>query len=217
MKTAEGFFKWAFDTRASTVLRLQQGEKMPPEKVFLSFCSHNPAFVSDGPAGLNASIKGIGFLPKDEYLEETLEAYLEHIRTYTPGDKEYSNRGLEVLVKWMYGEKAQERIDFSRVGSLELAKRHSYDNYKVNPKATLLFYEPPAISYELRGRMEIHDENDSGKREIYQQFINAQHDVYHYPDTSRWLTRPAYIFRIEEVFDNSVSKTGFGQQMQYPY
>ena len=217
MKTAEGFFKWAFDTRASTVLRLQQGEKMPPEKVFLSFCSHNPAFVSDGPAGLNASIKGIGFLPKDEYLEETLEAYLEHIRTYTPGDKEYSNRGLEVLVKWMYGEKAQERIDFSRVGSLELAKRHSYDNYKVNPKATLLFYEPPAISYELRGRMEIHDENDSGKREIYQQFINAQHDVYHYPDTSRWLTRPAYIFRIEEVFDNSVSKTRFGQQMQYPY
>ncbi|NLX82428.1 MAG: hypothetical protein GXZ04_01215 [Clostridiales bacterium] len=217
MKTAEGFFKWAFDTRASTVLRLQQGEKMPPEKVFLSFCSHNPAFVSDGPAGLNASIKGIGFLPKDEYLEETLEAYLEHIRSYTPGDKEYSNRGLEVLVKWMYGEKAQGRIDFSRVGSLELAKRHSYDNYKVNPKATLLFYEPPAISFELRGQMEIHDENDTGKREIYQQFINAQHDVYHHPDTSRWLTRPAYIFRIKEVFDNSVSKTGFGQQMQYPY
>lgn len=217
MKTAEGFFRWAFETRAQTVIKLEQGKEMSPEKVFISFCSHNPAFVSNGPAGLNASIKGIGFLPKDEYLEETLAAYKEHIASFTPGDKEYGKRGLKLLVDWMYGEAAHDRIDFTRVGSLELAKKHSYENYKVNPQATLLFYEPPAISYELRGQMEIYDESDSGKREIYQQFINAQHDVYHHPDTSRWLTRPAYIFRIEEIFDNSVSKTGFGQQMQYPY
>ncbi len=156
-------------------------------------------------------------MPKDEYLEETLAAYQAHIASFTPEDKEYGKRGLKLLVDWMYSEAAHDRIDFSRVGSLELAKKHSYENYKVNPQATLLFYEPPAISFEVRGRMEIHDETDSGKREIYQQFINAQHDVYHHPDASRWLSRPAYIFRIEEIFDNSVSKTGFGQQMQYPY
>ena len=87
----------------------------------------------------------------------------------------------------------------------------------VNPEATLIFYQPPAISYELRGKMEIYDETETGKREIYQQFINAQHDVYHFPDMSRWLTRPAYIFRIEEIYDNCVTKDGFGEKMLYPY
>lgn len=217
MKSAENFFKWAFHTRAEAVLKLYRGEMVSPEKMFLSFCSHDPAFVSNGPAGLNASIKGIGFLPKDEYLEETLEAYKAHIATYEPGDKEYSKRGLELLVKYMYGEEAQSRVDFTKVGSLEMAKKHSYANYKVNPEATLIFYQPPMISYELRGKMEIYDECDSGKREIYQQFINAQHDVYHNPDTTRWLSRPAYIFRIEEVFDNCATKDGFGEKMIYPY
>lgn len=217
MKTAESFFKWAFDTRGKTVIALNNGEEISKEKMFLSFCSHDPAFISNGPAGLNASIKGIGFMPKYEYLEETLDAYLKHIDTFDPADKTYSQRGLELLVKWMYGPEARDRIDFTKVGSLEMAKQHSYINYKANPEATLLFYQPPMISYELRGKMEIIDENDSGKRELYQQFINAQHDVYHYPNKSVWLDRPAYVFHIEEVYDNSATRDGFGTKMIYPY
>ncbi len=216
MKSAEFFFNWAFRTRAQTVMNIYNGVEMSKEKVFLSFCSHDPALVSYGPAGLNASIKGIGFMPKPEYLEETLEAYIEHIKTYDPEDKEYSKRGLGLLVKYMYGPEAQHRVDFTCIGSLEMAKDHSYRNYKANPQATILFYQPPMISYELRGQMEIHDENDTGKREIYQQFINAQHDVYHSPDMNRWLSYPAYVFRIEEVYDNSATKEGFGAKMQFP-
>ena len=216
MRSAELFFNWAFRTRAQTVQNLYDGKEMSKEKVFLSFCSHDPALVSYGPAGLNASIKGIGFMPKPEYLEETLEAYINHIKTYDPEDKTYSMRGLTVLLKYMYSPEAQSRVDFTCIGSLEMAKDHSYINYKANPQATVLFYQPPMISYELRGQMEIHDENDSGKREIYQQFINAQHDVYHAPNMERWLTRPAYVFRIEEVYDNSATREGFGAKMQFP-
>lgn len=217
MKTAESFFNWAFRTRANTVMKILNKEEMSQEKMFLSFCSHDPALVSYGPEGLNASIKGIGFMPKPEYLEETLEAYIKHIDSYDPEDKGYSQRGLELLAKYLYGPEAQDRIDFSCIGSLEMAKKHSYANYKANPQATILFYQPPMISYELRGKMEIHDEMDSGKREIYQQFLNAQHDVYHRPDRNRWLRYPAYVFRIEEIFDNCVTKDGFGTKMQYPY
>jgi hypothetical protein len=217
MKSAESFFNWAFKTRANTVMKICNKEEMSNEKMFLSFCSHDPALVSNGPAGLNASIKGIGFMPKPEYLEETLAAYIEHIKSYTPEDKEYSQRGLELLMKYMYAPEAQHRVDYTCIGSLEMAKKHSYENYKVNPEATLLFYQPPMISYELRGQMEIHDQNDSGKREIYQQFLNAQHDVYHSPDMNRWLKYPAYVFRIEEIYDNCVTKDGFGTKMQFPY
>ena len=186
------------------------------EKLFLNFCSHEPAFVSYGPAGVNASVKGVGFLPKDEYLEETLEAYVAHIRTYDPEDKNYGKRGMELLLRYMYSEEAWNRVDLSRLGSLEMAKSHSWINYQVNKEAALLFHQPPGISYKLKGEIEIYDEASSGKQELYQQFINAQHDVYHTPDMSRWLTYPAYIFKIREIYDNSASKNGFGKQLAYP-
>jgi len=217
MKSAEPFFSWAFRTRAQTVIKLHEGEQMAREKVFLSFCSHNPAFISHGPDGLNGSIKGIGFLPKPEYLEETLDAYLEHIKSYDGDDQAYSQRGLALLVEYLYRPEVHDRIDFTRLGSLEMAKKHSWNNYRANPEATLIYYQPPMISYEVRGTIEIFDEAESGERELYQQFINAQHDVYHRPDTTRWLKYPAYVFSIEEVWDNCASKDGFGTQMEYPY
>ena len=166
MQSSKKFFNWAFNTRAENVIKLQKGEMTSPEKMFLSFCSHEPAFVSYGPAGLNASVKGVGFLPKDEYLEETLEIYLKHIATYEPGDKSYGERGLKLLVEQMYGEEARKRIDFTKLGSLEMAKKQSWTNYQVNPEACLIFHQPPMISYKLKGKVEIYDENLSGKREL---------------------------------------------------
>ena len=65
--------------------------------------------------------------------------------------------------------------------------------------------------------MSIVDENDSGKKEIYQQFINAQHDVYHAPNMDRWLGRPAYVFKVEDIYDKGVSEEGFGTKLQFPY
>lgn len=211
MKSAKSFFDWSYKTRAKTVRSIYEGEEISKERMFLNFTSHNPAMVSNGPAGLNAAIKGVGFVPKPEFLEETFEAYKKHIATYDPEDKTYSQRGLEVLIKYLYSEEAEERIDFSIVTSVEMAKKHSWENYLVNPEATLIYYQPPVISYELRGKMEIYE---SG---IYQQFVNAQHDVYHAPNVERWKTRPVYVFRIEEIFDNSVSKEGFGNKMLFPY
>ncbi len=218
MKSSKKFFDWSFKTRAENVIKLYNGEMSSPEKMFLNFCSHEPAFVSNGPAGLNASVKGVGFLPKDEYLEEILEIYLKHIATFEQGDKTYGQRGLGILIEQIYGDEAHKRMDFTKMGTLEMAKRHSWQNYQVNPEACLIFHQPPAISYKLKGKVEIYDENISGKREIYQQFINAQHDMYHTPiGMDKWTNQPAYIFRIEEIYDNGVSKDGFGRQLEYPY
>lgn len=217
MQSSKKFFEWAFDSRAETVMKLDRGEEMSMEKMFISFCSHEPAFVSCGPAGLNASVKGVGFLPKDEYIEETLEAYLKHIASYDPEDKSYSKRGLKLLIEKMYGSDARSRIDFSKLGSLELAKKQSWQNYLVNKEAALIFHQPPMVSYKLKGTIEIYDEVSSGKTELYQRFINAQHDVYHTPSGMElWQKRPAYIFRIEEIYDNSASRNGFGERLIYP-
>jgi hypothetical protein len=191
------FLRWGYEERAALIRRQAEGEKVPSHEVFLGFTRHNPAI---------ASIKGVGFVPKPEYLQETLDAYMEHIQR---GVREgYSQEGLQLLMKVLYGPECAERIDFTRLGSLELARRHSWDNLQVNPEATLLFFQPPMVSYEVRTHVEIHEQGSP-----YHLLLNAQHDVYHHPHPETWAEKPAYIFIIDEIYDNSVTKAGFGQQI----
>ncbi len=206
MTIPEAFIKWAYHDRAALIQRQARGEKVPSHEIFIGFSRHTPAVVSCGPAGLNASIKGVGFIPKADWLEAILDAYLEHItRGWRDG---YEQEGLQLLREQLYGEGCQERIDFTRLGTLELARDHSWTNLRANPAVTLLFYQPPAISYELRGKAEIHLEGS-----IYHRFLNAQHDVYHRPHPERWPERPAYLFTIEEMYDNSATPQGFGRRI----
>jgi hypothetical protein len=201
----EKFHKWVYEDRAEMVRRMAAGEKVQPETVFLGFTRHNPTFISHGPAGLNGSVKGVGFVPKKEYLEETLQAYLRHIDA---GWREgYSEQGLKVLVEQVWSPEAEQRIDFSVMGSLELAFRHSWANYQVNRDVTLVFFQPPMVSFEVRGEIDVLKEG------LYQQYLNAQHDAYHKPNKARWASRPAYIVHINEIFDNSASNDGFGTKI----
>jgi len=151
---------------------------------------------------LNGSVKGVGFVPKKEYLDETLEAYIRHIdKGWREG---YSQEGLSLLVKYIWSPEAKSRIDFSIMGSLEMAFKHSWANFQANKEVTLLFFQPPMVSYEVRGEIEIMKEG------TYHLYLNAQHNVYHKPNKERWANRPAYIIHIEEIFDNSASREGFG-------
>lgn len=218
------FLEWAYKTRGNTVKDLREGKIPSMEKMFLSFMSHNPVFISHGPSGLNGAVKGIGFVPKEEYMKEALDAYIEHIKTYDPKDKEYQKRGLDLLMKYLYSEEAMEKIDFSCVYGIEMAYTQSYKNYMENEEASLVFYQPPVISYELKGKMkligEIHDkDSDVSYKDLpmIQQFINAQHDVYHSADMSRWKTQLVYKFEIEQIYDKSATKKGFGVKIYDKY
>lgn len=202
----DSFIQWAYHQRADLIRRQAEGQEVPPHEIFLGFCRHTPAIVSYGPAGLNASIKGVGFLPKAAYLQETLDAYLAHIEA---GWREgYSQAGLHILMRLLYGEGCADRIDFLKFGTLELARDHTWKNFRANPTATLLFYQPPVVSFEVRGKVEIHEQGSP-----YHLLINAQHDVYHQPAVERWPSRPAYVFCIEEIYDNSARQTGFGRRI----
>lgn len=202
----EAFLNWAYHGRAALIRRQAEGEHVAPHEIFLGFTRHNPAVVSYGPAGLNASIKGVGYVPKPTFVQETLDAYLEHIgRGWRDG---YSQEGLRLLMRLLYGSDSPGRLDFTRFGSLELAQDHTWANLRANPSVTLLFYEPPAVSFEVRGRAEIHEEGS-----LYHRLINAQHDVYHQPHPERWAKRPAYLFTIEEMYDNSATREGFGRRL----
>ncbi len=200
--SAERFFNWAYDKRAKMVKKQVDGENVHPQEIFLAFTTHTPTIITNGSAGLNGSVKGIGFLPKKEHIEAILEIYMSHIAT--ADEPHYADRGLKILFQYMWSLEAKDTIDFSILGTLELAKSHTWTNLHENKSATLLFYEPPIISFEVRTVAEIHRDG------LYHKFLNAQHDMFHHPNPSSWENRPAYIFKIVEIYDNSATKNGFG-------
>jgi hypothetical protein len=197
--------RWVFDARGEMVRRMASGEEIPPDKLFLGFTRHCPTFISNGPAGLSGSVKGVGFIPTSADLPRILAAYRTHIDAgWRAG---YSQEGLRILAREMWAEGQSDHIDFELLGSLELAKKHSWDNFRANPEICLTFFQPPMVTYEVRGVVEIHE---SGP---YHEFLNAQHDVYHQPHPERWADRPAYVIRIREIYDNSATKEGFGTRL----
>jgi hypothetical protein len=216
------FFEWAYRTRGNTVKALAEGGKMNMEKLFLSFTSHNPVFISHGAKGLNGAVKGVGFAPRPGFMEAALKDYIEHIKTFSPDDPGYQARGLHILIKHLYCEEAERNIDFSHLYGIEMAYKHSYANYLENPEASLVFYQPPMISYELRGRMELIGKRHQKGAVVdpfglppVQQFVNAQHDVYHAANTALWKSRLVYRFTIEEIWDKSAGKNGgFGKRLE---
>ncbi len=187
----------------------------------------------DGSIHINGKIMGIGFVLKQQYLRETSEVFKEFMKkegidaqsAVKAGgyDRFGSGRGmptewqikaLELLNKHVYFErdKAEEMVDFEKLGTIEMGTEfpgkaaHMSRYLEQNKNATLVFFTPPVISYELRAEVEIHPAGE------YFDFVHAVHDVYH-GENPGLVDKPAYIFNIKEVYDNSASKKGFGQRL----
>jgi len=105
-------------------------------------------------------------------------------------------------------------VDFGKMSTIELAlsrphsSKHTWQIVQHNLSACLLFYQPPSISFEVRGKIEIH-ENDS-----YSTFVNLVHDSFHYTRSKETRkNRPVYIVTVDEVYDNGPSPTQFGKRI----
>ncbi len=191
----EAFVEYAFRQRVRLIREMASGRVGPG--TLLGFTRHNPAIITCGPAGPNGSIKGIGFIHREEVLEETLERMREELaRPFDP------RRAAEFLLGEIYVE---DKIDFGKLTTLELAKGHTWRNLTSGgpARATILFFTPPETSYELRCDVEIHE---SGP--IWE-FVNSVHDLFHRPSKPRdWKKTPAYLFKIREIYDNGAEAMG---------
>ena len=190
----EEFFEWAFHERRQLIQRMLDGQ-LTRQDMLVGFTRHTPAIVSNGPAGLNASIKGIGIVHKPEYLAKSvqaIEAYLDEHPSPAP------RTASRFLLEEIYQE---QKVDPLRLSTIELARRHTYENLKAGGPATVLFYMPPEITYELRCEARcFHDGLEF-------RFVNGLHDVFHGRRKS-WDSTPVYIFTIKEIYDNHPEKMG---------
>lgn len=190
----EEFIKYAFKERVEGIRKLAEGKF--GSDALVAFTRHNPAVITCGRAGPNGSIKGIGFIHKEEYLRETIQKLREELkRPYNP------RRALEFLLKEIY---VREKIDFTKLVSLELAKKHTWENVTSGSnEATVLFFTPPSTSYEVRCEVGVHEDD-----EVWE-YTNAVHDTFHRPQKPRnWMETPAYLFKIKEIYDNGERAMG---------
>ncbi len=189
----EEFINYAFRQKIEFIKRIM--EKGLDQEALLGFTRHNPAVITCGPAGPNGSVKGVGFIHRDEVIHRSLDLLREELsRPFDP------QRAVKFLLEEILVE---DKVDFTKMGTLELAKGHTWENVRVNPKVSILFFTPPSTSYEVRASVEIHETGP-----IWE-FVNAVHDVFHRPKKPRdWTKTPVYLFKVEEIYDNSASAMG---------
>ncbi len=229
------FLEWNYFSRRNSIKDLLEGKyEKDMNRFFLDSTRHNPALCtalvdSNGRLRLNAKIVGIGYVLKEAFLPEGLAAFSFHIESadeefetaQTSNEKDrfmktYQSDGMRLLLEHIYlePEQAKHKVDFTKMSTIELAmnrsssSKHTWRIVQQSKTACLLFYKPPNLSFELHGSLEIHNEG------LYYRFVNAVHDVFHYvPSNKRELERPVYLFRVEEVYDNSPTPQGFGARI----
>lgn len=196
------FYEWAYVKRCELVEKLVTNTFSDEREMMYGFSRHTPVMITNGPEGLNGSVKGFGFVPKAEFLEEITNSLFEVI---AKGKEASGTERIKTIQTLIYSSEASARIDFTKLVSLELARKHTWGNVTSgNTKCTLVYYEPPAFSFEVRGEVEIHQDD------LYSKYASAMHDIYHSESTQVKLI-PAYLYNIESIFDNSVRC--FGKQI----
>jgi hypothetical protein len=232
----ESFLRWNYYPRRKALLDLVDGRPMVDvDRFFLESTRHNPALCTafredNGEIFVNAKIVGVGYVARERYVDAAIRVFGEHIRygdelfdKSEAGDeldrnsREYQRRGASLLLEHLYFEDpkiAMERVDFGKMSTIELAlskpnsSKHTWRNVQHSQSACLLFYQPPSISFEIRGKIEVH-ENDS-----FSDFVNLVHDSFHYSRTKEARRkRPVYLVSVDEVYDNGPSPKAFGKRI----
>ncbi|MEM4704630.1 MAG: hypothetical protein QXJ02_06155 [Candidatus Bathyarchaeia archaeon] len=234
----EKFLSWNYFPRGKTLREMAETSVMADMNRFLlNSVRHNPALCTafqkeDGTVAINAKIVGIGYVLKKHLLEDAARDFEAHLRRgdelFAKAETEEERReanavfqkdGAKLLTARLYFEDMEEacaHVDFSKMATIELAlskpnsSKHTWQIVQHNQTACLLFYQPPTVSFELHGKIEIH-ENDA-----YHKFVNLVHDSFHYAPPERRSNgrKPVYLFNVEEVYDNSASKEGFGTKIE---
>jgi len=233
-KLPEEFLKWNYYSRRRLIKMLINGWKGDPTRLFVEFTRHNPvlctaALTDEGLVEVNGKVVGLGYVAKENKITDLIKVFEEHIKMSdekfeeVKDDKEeleklyeeHSIRGAKLLLQYIYLEEgeAEKVIDFEKLATVELAKRlpwsskHTWKLVQRNKRACLVFYQPPAVSYEIRGTITIHI-NDT-----YHKFVTLVHDTYHYTPPYAREDRPVYILHVEEVYNNSPTRRGFGTRL----
>ncbi len=194
----DSFFSWQLSTRLKS-LRILIGE----EKGVPNFSTHTAVLATKSAREgftINCCIKGLGLVPKAEYLESLSAKALELIekaRNYGAADT-FKER-VQFLIE-LYSN--PDIFDRRFLSSIEMYYKRSYENILKDPRSTLLFYDQTSgYSVMFNVVAELIDNND-----IFYRYVVAIHDLFHIPrnpETKIDRYKYAYRFWPIECYDKT--------------
>jgi hypothetical protein len=221
-RLTEDFLSYFYYGLQEDYTEITQGKQKPLSETFLGLTRNNPVMVTcDKNLVPNGAVKSVGYILRETYLPEAIEAYDNFLNwrwgkikeqmgagyegegfVYSP-HPDFIVEGLKYSLKHVYfpKEKAEQRIDFERLGTLEGFGKKTWENVQQNKKVAIVYYYPPGIHFQVNGTVEIQ------KSGLIRDFINRAACAAHGENPAKWPWRTAYIFHVEDVIDKSIYPT----------
>lgn len=194
----DAFIEWNLNSRLESFKDMMKGK-------FRLAGPHSGMIASygigrkDSRFTLNNAVKGFGFVPKEEFIDEKLQFMKDTIEESMP-------KKMEFLVElYEHSEVLNKNIQTSlELYSTPEFETHSFLNLIRNPQGTIVFLDNP--SYEIRTIVRvIHPEDktaDHYERKIVE-YTNLIHSYFHGKFSKDFIGLICYVI---EVFDNSPGK-----------
>jgi hypothetical protein len=190
--------QWINDGR-KTVYR--QISDMQPKINF--FPGHLPVvttFNAHTSFPFNSANKGVGFIPRAEYLEEYIQLFQQAING---GRSELWKKSIRERVaaasKFYFN---RDIIDYRCLGTLEIFEKQTFANITEMPLASLLYTGtfPSYMSFQVNCGIEIIDKNDLRYMFIMLSRLLFEYDGFHITQNDYPY---AYIFWVSEVIEKT--------------
>jgi hypothetical protein len=205
-KLPKDFLRWNFNKRIEMLRNLKEGKPPSLTGPHSGIVASYGGKRKDTQFSINCAVKGMGFMPKEEKLDEIIALLKNTI------NDSFSNKVQRLESLYQNGE---EIFDPTKQTSLELYttpdfETHTFLNQMANPAVAIVFLDYP--SYELKAITQlIHPDNP--QLSLYErkavEFINLIHDYFHSESPRKSI---GVIYHIIEVFDNTPGK-GRGQRV----
>lgn len=169
----EDFYNWQLQTRSKGLkifLGLEKGApNFSPHTVVMSTYSEDTEFP------MNSCIKGLGLVPKDEYIEDLAKKAMDLIQlAREKGINETFRERVQFLLN-LYDN--PNLFNKSVLSSIEMYYKKSYQNVLKDPRATLLFYDQmTGYSIMFNVVVELIPRTDP-----FYKYVTAVHDLFHVP------------------------------------
>lgn len=191
------FIDWSIQRRLETIKRIRKNEMPSLAGAHNGIVASHGLRRNDASFSINCAVKGMGFLPKPEKINEVLNLLKS---TFDDSIKKKIS-----ILESLYNN-GKEIFDRTKHVSLELYaspefETHTFLNQMTDPGVAIVFLDFP--SYELRALTQlIHPTNPnlSEYDKNVVEYINTVHDYFHSQSPKQSI---GVVYHIIEVFDNT--------------
>ncbi len=167
------------------------------------FTSHLPVLITYAkgqPFPFNCGNKGVGYLPKPQYLQEYINLFRDTIaRTKGRPWQESMHDRLEAVSSFYFN---REVIDYRALSSLEIFEKSTFNNLARTPLAALHYTgnAPDYLSFQVNAAVEIIGPEDPRHEFVKLARVMFEYDSFH---IAQHQFPYAYVFWISSVLDKT--------------